>query len=319
MTAEQYEPRERQPPGPSLDDFLGDVRALLTELYDAVRSVTSLATKSNIPPVGLTLNGTTNDAIDSLLSEAQKRRKLHDLLSAMYKDYGADRPEINDYMGRLAAFEPTVSARSFSSPSVSAPSQKNSALASRTIGHRREAVAENADNGSFQEAEDAVKDLNWRLDSLQVHIDLLRDLNRIYGVANDLTWQSRRLEQVTDLQEGMTSLPVRAYRDILDPVIDAQAELENLDVDELLGRIQPVLMTDNLCIQYKDGLNANKARIEKLKSAEGNASRANELASESAWGTKDLRVFWYSFLQQLYLRLADRLREMRQALATLPR
>jgi hypothetical protein len=164
-----------------------------------------------------------------------------------------------------------------------------------------------------------VKDLNSGLDVLQAHIDLLRDSHRIYGVANDLTWQSRRLEQVTDLPKGATSLPLRVYRDILDAVFEAQAELDNLNVDELLSRISPALMTDEICTHYKDGLNANRSRIEKLKSAESDAGRANELASESAWETKDLRIFWLSFLQQLYLRFAERLRAMRQVLAALSR
>jgi hypothetical protein len=318
VSVEQSEPPEGHQPRLSPDDFMRDVRHLVTYFYDSVNRVSSLAARSNIPTSGLNLTGAVSDAVDSLLNEARKRRRLYELIVVINTDYGNDRPEIAVLVDQAAEFVPPVSAGRVSGSFLSPQSQENPVLAKRTIQRSADAVPENVEDRSFQALGDIMQDLNHCLESLHVHLDLLRVSQRIYGVASDLAWQSWRLQQVTDLPEGTTSLRVQAYRDTLGAVIDAQAELENLDLDELLGRIAPAPMSDKLLTLYKAGLRANRARIERLKYTEGDAGKAYKLAYKSAWKTRELRVFWSSILQQLYLSFADRLGEMRQALTGLP-
>ena len=293
------------------------IRELLLELYNEPTQIGGLADRAAIRRDNLALSGTSNDAVTSLVDEAWKRRRLPMLLRVVHQDYGNDRSEIFEYVEEAEKLTPPAPVSRFRTPTGDVVSDRpGKTTADRAI-QRPSIPQPTAERGemSVLGAAKPLQSLRAGLDELQHYIEVLKEAHDNYGVAAELARHARRLEQLTDVRRRF--IPLRSYRDNLEPIIDAHDILRAIDISMWIAKLSPPVSTPQLSTRYADNCDIITKQIENLKNARTKPAVANETANELTYTSKELRVFWYGVLQSMYLRLGERLQQMRAVLQVL--
>jgi len=301
----------------SPEQILIIVRELLLDLYNEPTQIGRLADRAKIKRDNLALSGTANDAVTSLVDEAWKRRRIPALLHVVHQDYGNDRPEISEYIEQAEKLTPTAPVNLFRTATVNVDSDRPADTTADRVIRRPPHEQPTAERGQMWAlaAEKRLQTLRAGLDELQHYIDVLREVYDNYAAAAELAKQARRLEQLTD--NPLSFLPVRSYRDNLFAIIDAHDTLRGIDISMWLAKVSPPLSTPELSTGYGDTCKLITTQIENLKNARTEPPVANDIATDLTYASKKLQAFWLSILQSMYLRLGERLQQMRAVLEAL--
>jgi hypothetical protein len=297
--------------------LISDARKLLLELYVQPSRMGGLADRAAISKDNLALSGTSDDAATSLVDEAWKRRRLPALLEVINQDYGGDRAEIIGYVKEARKLTPPAKVGVFrtSTRNVASPPPDDS-----MVGHsieRPPLPQPGAERGEIwvQDAATRLQSLRTGIDELQVYVDVLKEAHTSYGTAAVLAQQARRFEQLTDVKGHF--IHQRSYKDALDTIMDAHDALRGINVSMWVAKLSPPLCAPELSGGYANRSSQILAYLAKLKNAGNTPGRANEIANELTYESKELRVFWDLILQSLYVRFSERLQQMRAMLKVL--